>query len=233
MTNIAPIGGTDLFSRSVKQQDVKPAIVQEQNHFSTTTSELASQDSLSSLRHRFGQLSVLLERRMTALEKLFREALRSLTRSCEQEQEHPFAQSHALRPNSGVPENPYGGLIRRIAQRHEIDPALVAAVVRQESGYKADAVSNAGAVGLMQLMPDTARSLGVDDPRDPRQNVEGGTRLLRGLIDRYSGRLDLALAAYNAGTAAVDRYHGIPPYAETRAYVNGILTTYRQSALIS
>ena len=85
----------------------------------------------------------------------------------------------------------------------------------------------------MQLMPETAKALGVRDPFDPAQNVEAGTRLLRQLLDRYSGKLDLALAAYNAGSNAVDKYGGVPPYAETQNYVRGVLTSYRASALAS
>jgi len=86
-------------------------------------------------------------------------------------------------------------------------------------------------MGLMQLMPDTAKSLGVSDPFDPQQNVEGGAALLRELIDHFGGKLDLALAAYNAGSGAVEKYGGIPPYPETRAYVRDILASYRAAAL--
>jgi soluble lytic murein transglycosylase-like protein len=86
-------------------------------------------------------------------------------------------------------------------------------------------------MGLMQLMPDTAKSLGVTDPFNPEQNIEGGTSLLRGLLDRYHGQLDLALAAYNAGPAAVDKYGGVPPYPETQAYVRNIMASYREAAL--
>jgi soluble lytic murein transglycosylase-like protein len=127
--------------------------------------------------------------------------------------------------------SPYDGLIRRAAARHELDPALVGAVVKQESGFRSTAVSSAGAMGLMQLMPDTARELGVADPFDASQNIEGGTRLLRTLLDRYGGRVDYALAAFNAGPAAVDRYGGVPPFAETKAYVRDVMANYRNSAL--
>ncbi len=104
------------------------------------------------------------------------------------------------------------------AARHGLSPDLVDVVARQESGYRTDAVSRAGAIGVMQLMPATARALGVD-PHDPIANIEGGAHYLRTLLDRFGGRIDLTLAAYNAGPAAVERFGGIPPYRETRNYV--------------
>jgi soluble lytic murein transglycosylase-like protein len=115
-------------------------------------------------------------------------------------------------------------LLAHAGTQHNIDVDLLAAVVKAESGGRANAVSRVGARGLMQLMPGTARDLGVDDAFRPDQNIAGGTAYLDYLLDRYDPRgdkhgLDLALAAYNAGPAAVDRYHGIPPFRETRAYV--------------
>ena len=111
--------------------------------------------------------------------------------------------------------------IRRAADAAGVDPRLVAAVAWTESGFRPDAVSSAGARGLMQLMPATARGLGVD-PRDPTQNLEGGARYLAQQLQRF-GRTDLALAAYNAGPGNVARHGGIPPFAETRAYVERVL----------
>lgn len=117
-------------------------------------------------------------------------------------------------------------LIARHADDHQIDPRLVQAVIQVESGYNAQAISRVGAIGLMQLMPATARNLSVSNPYDPDQNVRGGTVYLRRMLDRFQGQLALAVAAYNAGPEAVERYRGIPPYAETRDYVRRVLALY-------
>jgi len=109
------------------------------------------------------------------------------------------------------------------ARRHSLDPDLVQAVVAVESGFRPDAVSPKGAQGLMQLMPYTARALGVKDTFDPAANLDGGTRYLRALIKRYGGDVTRALAAYNAGEGAVARHGGVPPYPETLAYVRKVL----------
>jgi soluble lytic murein transglycosylase len=120
----------------------------------------------------------------------------------------------------------YDGLIGLTAREHQLQPALVKAVIAAESNFDPDAVSRRGAQGLMQLMPETAAALGVADPLQPLENVRAGTRYLRLMIDRY-GDLERALAAYNAGPSAVDHYGGIPPYPETRDYVQRVLTYYR------
>jgi soluble lytic murein transglycosylase-like protein len=180
----------------------------------------------------FTKLIAQLSQALKAIEQTFIRALQSLTQSVEAAGSPATPPAGQTQPSARASTaNPYDGLIRRAAQRHELDPALLSAVIRQESGFDARARSSAGAMGLMQLMPDTARSLGVADPYDPAQNVEGGARMLRGLIDRYGGRLDLALAAFNAGSGAVDKYRGVPPFAETRSYVSSILDAYRSDAL--
>jgi soluble lytic murein transglycosylase-like protein len=117
-------------------------------------------------------------------------------------------------------------LVHRLSTDEGLDPKLVDSVVRVESGYNPSAVSHKGALGLMQLMPDTARRLDVDDPFDPEQNVRGGVRELDRLIERFSGNLQLALAAYNAGEGAVERHRGIPPFQETRDYVARVMSLY-------
>jgi soluble lytic murein transglycosylase-like protein len=120
----------------------------------------------------------------------------------------------------------FDGLIRRMARMHGLSPALVKAVIRAESNFDPDARSHKGAMGLMQLMPGTARAMGVDDPWLVEENVQGGTRYLRSMVNRY-GDVRLALAAYNAGPEAVDRYGDVPPFEETQEYVRRVLAYYR------
>lgn len=114
-------------------------------------------------------------------------------------------------------------LITRHAQKNNLDPALVKAVVQAESNFNPNAISQAGAQGLMQLMPSTARSLGVNNTFDPEQNIAGGTAYLKKMIDKF-GSVQLGLAAYNAGPGAVEKFGGVPPYSETKNYVNKIMT---------
>src|SRR3954451_20628613 len=117
---------------------------------------------------------------------------------------------------------PYGSEISESAQRNGLDPALLAGLIKQESGFNANARSGAGAQGLTQLMPGTATGLGVTNPLDPGQAIEGGAKYLKQQLDRFGGDVARGLAAYNAGPGAVQRFGGVPPYAETQNYVRAV-----------
>ena len=125
-----------------------------------------------------------------------------------------------------VPPEQIDALVNQNAAIWQVDPALIKAVIANESGFNANATSPVGAQGLMQLMPETAASLGVRNPYDPAQNVAGGTRYLRSMLDRFGGDPRLAIAAYNAGPGAVEKYGDIPPYTETKNYVENVLGSY-------
>jgi soluble lytic murein transglycosylase-like protein len=133
----------------------------------------------------------------------------------------PMAAPDAQAPVSTA--TPYSELIASMAEAHGVDPNLVRALIQVESGYRARAKSPKGAMGLMQLMPSTAREYNVRNPYDPKSNVAAGVKHLKALIDRWGG-VELALAAYNAGEGAVKKFNGIPPYRETRNYVSRILS---------
>ena len=125
-----------------------------------------------------------------------------------------------------VERMPYGRTVATVAERYGLDPLLVIAVIEAESGFDRNAVSPMGALGLMQVMPSTAEQLGAEDPFDPAVNIALGCRYLRSLLDQFDGDLKLALAGYNAGGGAVERFDGVPPYRETRRYVDRVLDRY-------
>lgn len=132
----------------------------------------------------------------------------------------PYA-PHALNPSQ------LHSLVSDASATNGVPAGLVRAILMAESAGDPAAVSTAGAQGLMQLMPGTSQGCGIANPFDPTENVQCGTAYLRGLLDRYHNNVTLAVAAYNAGPGAVDRYHGVPPYAETQAYVLRVLSAYR------
>lgn len=136
---------------------------------------------------------------------------------------------HALRVAERrvpVPDERIHRLILRYSAQRQLDPRLVQAVIQAESGYNARALSNRGAMGLMQLMPATAAELRITDPYDPEENIRGGTAYLSRLLDHF-GRLEVALAAYNAGPTAVERHDGVPPYEETHSYIRRVIRLFK------
>lgn len=135
----------------------------------------------------------------------------------------PSSRSH---PKDPARYSRYNGLIGEAARLYQLPESFIRAVMRVESDFNPTVVSRAGAMGLMQLMPRTARSMGVSDPFDARQNIHGGARYLRLLANRFKGDLVLTVAAYNAGQGAVEKYDGIPPYKETQRYVRRVLKHY-------
>ena len=134
----------------------------------------------------------------------------------------------SLRFRARLPMRELEGTIAHHSRQQQLDPALISAIIKAESDFDPDAVSRAGAIGLMQLMPQTAVRLHVRDPFNPEENIAGGARYLRYLLDRFHGNLPLALAAYNAGATRVEQYNTLPPIHETRRYVKKVLRFYRQ-----
>lgn len=152
---------------------------------------------------------------------LLQSALADSTGEAQESETETPSQSSTEQKGQG--ETKYNQLILSMSGKYGIDPSLIREVVEAESSYDPNALSSSGAQGLMQLMPGTAASYGVTDPYDPIQNLDGGTHFLRDLLNRFNGNTQLALAAYNAGPGAVDKYQGIPPYQETQNYVKKIM----------
>jgi len=128
--------------------------------------------------------------------------------------------------NNKTKQPPFNNIISKAAKRYDVEPALIKAIIMAESGYNAKAVSKRGAIGLMQLMPDTARALGVRDAFNPEYNIDGGVRYFKQLADKFDGNIELALAAYNAGMGTVRKYKGVPPFKATQRYVKKVFKYY-------
>lgn len=140
----------------------------------------------------------------------------------------PAAKEEKTRKRTGNRERIYNDIIVRAADRHKIDPAMIKAIIKAESGYNPAAVSKKGAMGLMQLMPETAEAMGVENGFDPEHNINGGVKYFRKLLDRFDGEVELALAAYQAGAGKVRKYNGIPPFRSTQIYIQKVFKYYRQ-----
>ena len=139
-----------------------------------------------------------------------------------------YMREASLSKNLRIPDTRYDRHIQEASSLHKVDFDLIKAVIKVESGFNPRAVSKAGARGLMQVMPDNFVRLGISDPENPRQNIIGGTRYLRQMLNRFEGKTSLALAAYNAGPTAVEKYKAIPPYNETQNYVRKVMAEYRR-----
>lgn len=178
-------------------------------------------------------------RRISAIESQFQEMMNfgidnvQLDSDFQKILDNTYEQQYGTSSKAGVPyssSNVSHGdidkLIDKYATQNNLDPDFVKAVVKQESGFNPNAKSPCGAMGLMQLMPSTAQGLGVKNAFDAEQNIYGGTKYLKGLMDRFGNNKELALAAYNAGPNAVKKYNGVPPYKETQNYVKNVMASY-------
>jgi soluble lytic murein transglycosylase-like protein len=148
--------------------------------------------------------------------------------SSEEKPPDPAPEIVLKEPSVEKAKYPYNPIIKKAADRYEIDPALVKAIIMAESNYNPRAISKVGARGLMQLMPATAEALGVEDCFNPEHNIHGGVRYLRQLLDRFDGNIEFALAAYNAGSRKVRKYNGIPPYRATQIYIEKVFVYYER-----
>jgi soluble lytic murein transglycosylase len=132
--------------------------------------------------------------------------------------------------SSGQSDGNFDPIIQQKSRKYNVEPSIIRALISAESNWDVHAISDKGAIGLMQLMPATAEDMEIKNPFDPEQNIEGGTRYLRMLLDRFNGSMELAVAAYNAGPAAVERSGGIPSFSETRKFVRNVISSYRKKS---
>jgi soluble lytic murein transglycosylase-like protein len=194
--------------------------------FSESISKLISQSNANSAKERVAQIEGLLLQHIQDIKPIDTQKVNPVQFSDYMKTTPQSDLKFRLAPPPSVSKVEIQNIVKQVADKHQIDEKLILAIINQESGFNSNAVSSAGAQGLMQLMPATAKRLGVVNPFDPVQNIEGGVKHMKGLMAKYRGNLVLALAAYNAGGGNVDKYGGIPPFKETQNYVKSILSKY-------
>ena len=190
--------------------------------FSSSIQRLINSSSQASAMKRAAELEVMIEQKTKAVDiqkpqQSFAETLKVVP---------PTDFKYQIQEPINASKVDIQRMVSSACEKHKVDPKLVMAVIQQESNFNQNAISKAGAQGLMQLMPATAKSLGVNNAFNPEENINGGVQYLKTLLDRFNGNKILALAAYNAGPNAVDKHNGIPPYKETQNYVRNILKNY-------
>lgn len=190
--------------------------------FSSSIQRLINSSSQASAMKRAAELEVMIEQKTKAVDiqkpqQSFAETLKVVP---------PTDFKYQIQEPINASKVDIQRMVSSACEKHKVDPKLVMAVIQQESNFNQNAISKAGAQGLMQLMPATAKSLGVNNAFNPEENINGGVKYLKTLLDRFNGNKILALAAYNAGPNAVEKHNGIPPYKETQNYVRNILKNY-------
>ena len=190
--------------------------------FSSSIQRLINSSSQASAMKRAAELEVMIEQKTKAVDiqkpqQSFAETLKVVP---------PTDFKYQIQEPINASKVDIQRMVSSACEKHKVDPKLVMAVIQQESNFNQNAISKVGAQGLMQLMPATAKSLGVNNAFNPEENINGGVKYLKTLLDRFNGNKILALAAYNAGPNAVDKHNGIPPYKETQNYVRNILKNY-------
>ena len=192
--------------------------------FSSSIQRLINSSSHTSALKRAAEIEVMIEQKNKAAEEIKKPETKSFQEVLNIVPPTDF--KYQVQEPMNATKVDIQRMVSSACEKHNVDPRLVMAVIQQESGFNQNALSKSGAQGLMQLMPSTAKALGVKNAFNPEQNIEGGVKYLKGLLDRFNGNKILALAAYNAGPNAVKEHNGVPPYKETQNYVKNILRNY-------